>query len=61
MMTDPLIGPGHTHQYDVLDQNGDVLASTDSWWIACHTLQDWQTGERQGAVRDNSTDLLWQL
>lgn len=41
-------------RYDVLDQNGDVLNSFDSWTLATCFLRSWRLGdETVGSVRDN--------
>lgn len=38
------------YSYDVIDLNGDILESHDSWWIACAKAR-----ENGFSVRDNET------
>ena len=50
-----------TARYDVLDQNGDILLSTDSWWVAAAHLREWQSAgyygtTDSGSIRDNEED-----
>ncbi len=48
-------------RYDVLDGNVDILLSTDSYWIACATLSNWQEEgyygiTEDGSIRDNEEE-----
>lgn len=43
------------NRYEVLDFNGDVLESSDSWGLATVYLAQWETAESKGAIRDNLT------
>ena len=45
-------------RYDVLDDNGDVLESFESWTLACVRLRDWSAGSGHGSIRDNDTDTV---
>ena len=45
-------------RYDVLDQNGDVMASFDVWWMASYYLLSWETSTILGNIRDNETGEL---
>jgi hypothetical protein len=40
-------------RYDVLDFNNDVLESFDSYALAVTYLEQWETSEDKGAIRDN--------
>ena len=48
-------------RYDVLDGNGDILDSSDSWALANCALRDWQSAgyygpTALGSIRDNEED-----